>query len=78
MQAVSQFDQDDANVLAHRQNHLAPGLGLLFLAIHKIQLAQLGNAVYQVADLRAEFFFYQVKGDALNVFHGVMQQRGCD
>ena len=54
VQAVGQLDQHDANVVRHRDDHLAEILGLLFLAALERDLRDLGHAVNQLRDLGAE------------------------
>ena len=48
MLSVGQLDEDDAHVARHRQQHLAEGLGLRFLARREAQLVELGEAVDEV------------------------------
>ncbi len=66
MQAVSQLDQDDADVLGHGQEHLAHVLGPQVLAVQlrqifvrsldvqELHLVELGDAVDQTRDLATE------------------------
>ncbi len=75
MQAVGQLDQDHAHVARHRQQHLAEGLGLAFLAGAELQLVQLGQPVHHLGHRGAELLHQVGLGDAA-VFHGVVQQRG--
>ena len=77
MQAVGQLDDDDADVLGHRQEHLAQVLDLrVFLRLVR-NARQLRDAFDQlrdlVAELRGDFF----AGDD-GVFDDVVQQRGGD
>ena len=46
VQAVGELDQHDADVVRHRDDHLAEILGLLFLAALKRDLRDLGHAVH--------------------------------
>src|SRR5579862_3832102 len=55
VQAVGQFDKDDANVIDHRQHHLAQVFGLLLFAGGEVDLADFGDALDDVRDLFAKF-----------------------
>ena len=54
VEAVGELDQDDAHVLGHRDDHLAVVLGLRLLAAREADARQLGDALDEVRDLRAE------------------------
>ncbi len=54
VQPVREFDQYDANVLRHRQQHLAETLGLLVLARLELDVVELGYAIDHVGDELAE------------------------
>ena len=66
MQAVGQLDEHDADVLGHRQEHLAHVLGPQILAVQlgtvrrrastlqELHLVELGDAVDQAGDLAAK------------------------
>ena len=75
VRAVGQLDQDDAHVGGHGQQHLAEGLGLVFLPAAELQLVQFGEAVHQFRHRGAELLRQFFLGDAA-VLHGVVQQRG--
>ena len=45
VQAIDQFDEHDANIFDHRQQHFAIGFGLSRLAALVGQLVDLGDAV---------------------------------
>jgi len=77
VQAVCKLDHDDANVVHHRQHHLAQVLGLLLFARSEINLADLRNTFDDVRDLLAEFHADIGDGDR-RVLDGVMQQAGSD
>ena len=77
VQAVGQFDEDDANVVDHRQHHLAEVFGLLLFAGREIDLADLGDAFDDVRDLLAEFFA-DVDDRDRGVFDRIVQQPGRD
>ncbi len=63
------------HVARHGQQHLAETLGLLLGLGGEVQAVQLGQAIDQLGDFRAEFLGQLVLGDAL-VFHHVVQQGG--
>ena len=75
--AVGELDQDDAHVARHRQQHLAEGFGLRFLAGRELQLVELGQAVDDVGGGCAEALDHLRLGDAA-VLHRVVHQRGHD
>jgi hypothetical protein len=77
VQAVGQLDQDDAHVRRHGQQHLAEVLGLGLDHALEFDLLQLGQAVDQVRDLRAEALDQLFLLDVLVLDH-VVQQRGHD
>ena len=54
VQAVGELDQQDADVLGHRDQHLAEALGLAFARRGELDLRDLGEALDQEADLVAE------------------------
>ena len=54
MQPVGELDQQHARVVGDRQQELAEVLGLLRVLGDEIELAELGQAVDQAADLLAE------------------------
>ena len=74
MQAVGQLDDDDADVLAHGDEHLADG-GRLFVGegLH-LDARDLGDAVDQLRHVRAELLIDQLAGH-VGVLHGVVQKR---
>jgi hypothetical protein len=75
VEAVGELDQQHADVLAHRQQHLAEALGLLLLARQVRDLAELGDAVDQAGDLGPEALV-QVDDGQLRVLDRVVQQAG--
>ena len=54
VQPVRQFDDDDADVLDHRQEHLAIVLGLSVFGGIKVDLTELGDAIHAGGDFFAE------------------------
>ena len=77
VQAVGQLDDDDADVGDHGQQHLADVLGLVLLAVGKLDLVQLGDAFDDVRHLLAEALL-DLFGGHIGVFDGVVQQAGGD
>ena len=65
----------DANVVHHREQHLADALRLPLFARVKLQFAQLGDAVDAARHFGAEFLLDLVQAEA-GVFDGVVQQPG--
>ncbi len=77
VQAVSQLDQQDANVVGDRQQQLAQVLGLLGFAGDEIEPLQLGQPLDQMADIVAEQLIDFGPGGS-GILDGVMQERGGD
>ena len=77
VQAVGEFDEDDANVVHHGQHHLAQVFGLLLFAGGEVDFADLGDALDDVRDLLAEFLA-DVDDRDRGVFDRIMQQAGGD
>ena len=75
VQPVGELDQDDADVLRHREQHLAEALGLRVLARVELDLVELGESVDHVGDELAERGLDLRLRDG-GVFHHVVQQRG--
>ncbi len=75
MQPVGKLDQDDTDVLRHRQEHLAQALGLLLLDGPRTELGQLGDAVDEPGHLRPEALLDVVER-VVGVLRDVVQQ-GC-
>ena len=51
---IGELDEDDADVVHHRHQHLAETLGLAFLARRELQARELGDALHDVGHLFAE------------------------
>ncbi len=77
VQPVGQLDDDHADVVDHRQQHLAVVLRLAILGRVEVDLAQLGDAVDAARHFIAEVLLDIRRGDA-GVFHDVVQQPGLD
>ena len=74
---VGELDQDDADVLRHRDDHLAVVLGLGVLAALELDARQLGDAVDELRDLVAELGA-ELLEVGLGVLDDVVQERCCD
>ena len=77
VETVGELDEQHADVLAHRQQHLAKALGLLFLPRQVGNLAELGDAVDQAGDLGAEALG-EVEEREVRVLDRVVQQARDD
>ena len=77
MEPVGELDEDDADVLRHRQEHLPDVLGLLLLVAVGAELGQLGDAVDEVGDLGAEPLL-DVGEAVLGVLGDVVEERRLD
>ena len=73
VQAIGEFDQDDSDVVDHRQHHLAKILGLLLLAGGEIYSADFGDALDDMRYLFSELLANVDDGDR-GVFDGIVQQ----
>jgi hypothetical protein len=77
MKPVSQLYEKYSNVAAHRENHFAKILGLpLFLGL-KLNFTNLGYAIDESRNLRAEEAF-QVLNGGQSVLHRIVQKAGCN
>ena len=78
VQAITELDDQDANIPRHGNNHLAHGLRRTRFTVG--DLVQLGDAIDQGGDLFTKVFSKRLKRIAA-VFNGVVQQsrgqRGC-
>ena len=74
VQPVGELDQDDPDVLGHRDHHLAVVLGLAVVAALERDPGQLRHAVDELADLVAELLANLVQRRA-RVLDGVVQER---
>ena len=72
VQAVRQFDEDDADVVHHGEHHLAEVFRLLLFPGGEIDLADLGDALDDVRDLFAELLADIDDGDR-SVLDGIVQ-----
>jgi hypothetical protein len=74
VEPVGELDEDDPDVLGHREEHLPDVLGLLLLVGMGAELGELGDPVDQVGDIGAETLF-DVGEVELGVLGDVMEQR---
>ncbi len=77
VQPVGELDEDDADVLGHRDEHLAQVVGLRLRERLELDLAELGHAVDQVGDLIAEALADLGERD-LGVLDDIVQERGLE
>ena len=77
VEPVGELDEDDPDVLGHRQEHLADVLGLLLLVAVGAELGQLGDAVDELGDLGAEALL-DVGQAVLGVLGDVVEERRLD
>jgi hypothetical protein len=75
VQPVGQLDDDDADVLRHRDDHLAVVLGLVLLARGELDLRQLRDAVDQQPHVVTEAGADVVARDVRVLDHVVQQRR---
>ena len=77
VEPVGELDEDDPDVLGHREEHLADVLGLLLLVAVGGEPRQLGHAVDEVGDLGAEALL-DVGQAVLGVLGDVVEERRLD
>ena len=77
VEPVAELDDHDAEVVRHREDHLADVLGLMRVARLALKAPQLGYALHQAADLVAELEADVLDG-ARGVLRHVVQQRRRD
>jgi len=77
VQTVRQFDDDDADVVHHRQQHLAITLRLPVFGREEVDLAEFGDAVNAAGYLFTEVLLNIGSGDG-SVLHDVVQEARLD
>jgi hypothetical protein len=77
VEAIGELDQDDPDVLGHRDHHLAVVLGLAIVTALEGDSRELGHAVHQGGDLLAEPLVDLVERGA-RVLDRVVQQRRAE
>ena len=75
VQAVGEFDEHDAHVVDHRQEHLADVFGLLLFVRDVADLRDFGQAVNEQRHFVAEVLADSIKINQ-RVFNDIMQQSG--
>ena len=70
------FDEDDADVLDHRQHHLAEALGLRFGVAAELNLVEFADAVHEQRDFAAELLFDFVQRSRRILDRIVQNRRG--
>ena len=75
MGTVSEFDENDADILHHRHNHLAEVFGLRLFLVAEIQLIKLRDPFHQFGNAFAKQLFH-VLVSGRGIFNHVVQQRG--
>ena len=77
MEPVGELDEDDPDVLGHREEHLPDVLGLLLLVAVGAELRELRDAVDHVGDFGAEALL-EVGQAVLGVLRDVVEERRLD
>ena len=77
VQAIGKLHHDDANIVGHREQHLAEVLGLLLFLGGEVNLADLGDAVDDVSDVGPEDRLDILERHE-RVFDNVVQQSDAD
>jgi hypothetical protein len=77
VEPVGELDEDDPDVLRHRQQHLPDVLGLLLFVAVGRELRQLGDAVDHVGDLGPEPLLEVLQAE-LRVLRHVVEECGLD
>ena len=75
VEAVGQLDYQDAEVLGERHQHLSHAGRLLLLPRVEVEPVQLGHAVHDQADLRAEVPLQVIQADR-GVLNGIVEEGG--
>ena len=77
VEAVGELDQDDPDVLGHREQHLADVLGLLLLVAVGTELRQLRDTIHELGDLCPEALL-DVGQAVLGVLGDIVEQGRLD
>ena len=77
VQAIRQLDDDDADIAAHGEKHLAQVERLLLVHAVDLDVGELRDAVHELANRLAEDAGHVGKR-RLGVLHGVVEQGGAD
>ncbi len=76
-QAVCQLDDDDADILGHREEHFAEILKLLVLFVLVVELGELRHAIDQEGDFFAKEHF-EIFQRIAGILDDIMQERCHD
>ena len=77
MQPVSQFYEDDANIIHHREHHLAEAFDLRFAPIVETELIEFADAVHDIRNIHTKFTA-NLRDDHRGIFDHIVQQGGAD
>ena len=77
MQTICEFDQNDADIARHGEQHFAEVFCLRFMLARKLQAIQFGQPFHQLGHGFAETLRQLCFGNA-RIFDGVMEQRCHD
>ena len=77
VQSIRELDENDANVLDHREHHLAEALGLGLGTAAELNLVELADAIDEYCDFAAELVF-DVGDRRFGVFDDVVQDRSAN
>ena len=77
VQPVGKLDQQHADIVGHREQEFAEVFGGAFVFGLRLDLAELGDAVDEPADVTAEQAF-DLLGRRQRIFERVVEQRGDD
>lgn len=75
LEAVCQFDEDDAHIVDHRQKHLADVFRLARFRSRHVETADFCDALHKVRHVRSEALFNPRHG-IFGVFDGVVKESG--
>jgi len=75
VEAVGEFDEDDADVVDHGEKHLADAFRLSLFARVEVKFGEFGDAIDALGDFGAEEFADFVDRDG-GVFDGVVEEAG--
>src|SRR4028118_580656 len=75
VQPVCQFDDNDANIFSHCQEHSAEIFSQTLCFAGKIKLRKLGDTFDQLPDFRAEPLFYFFESN-ICIFNNVVEEAG--
>ena len=71
VQSISQLDNEDAQILGHRHEHLAHSRCLLLFFGVKLQTLKFGDAIHDCGNVTSELFL-NVRNSQFSVFNSVV------